>query len=161
MTGGAQKVSVCLWFDHQAEDASKFYTSLLPNSRIVAISRYGANQPMPEGTALTVAFELDNASFMALNGGPHFKHTEAASIVVKCDTQAEIDALWSRLLEDGGVEQQCFWLKDRFGLSWQIVPSQLAHWLNSDKIAAARVMSVVPGSVKADIPKLQRAFDGI
>ncbi len=160
MTGGAQKVSVCLWFDTQAEEAATFYTSLLPNSRVVAVSRYGANQPMPEGTALTVAFELDNASFMALNGGPHFKLTEAASIAVRCDTQAEIDTLWSRLLEDGGVEQQCFWLKDRFGLSWQVVPSQLEQWMRSDKIAAARVMSVMMGSVKADIAKLQRAYDG-
>jgi predicted 3-demethylubiquinone-9 3-methyltransferase (glyoxalase superfamily) len=160
MTGGAQKVSICLWFDNQAEDAAKFYTSLLPNSRIGAISRYGANQPMPEGTALTVAFELGNASFIALNGGPHFRFTEATSIVVKCDTQAEIDELWARLLENGGTEQQCFWLKDRFGLSWQIVPAQLEHWLSGDKLAAARVMSAVLASVKADIPNLQRAFDG-
>jgi predicted 3-demethylubiquinone-9 3-methyltransferase (glyoxalase superfamily) len=93
MTGGAHKVSVCLWFNREAEEAAAFYTSLLPNSRIGTVSRYGANQPMPEGTALTVSFELDGQSFLALNGGPHFKLTEAASIVVKCDTQSEIERL--------------------------------------------------------------------
>ncbi len=121
----AQKVSTCLWFDREAEDAARFYVSLLPWSRITTVSRYGKGAPMPEGTALMVVFELAGTEYMAINGGPMFTHSEAASIVVKCDTQAEIDALWSALTADGGKAQQCFWLKDRYGLSWQIVPARL------------------------------------
>ena len=155
------KVSTCLWFDGQAEEAARFYVSLLPGSRISGITRYGEGAPVPEGTLLLVSFDLAGTPFMALNGGPHFKLSEAASIVIQCETQAEIDWLWSRLLEGGGIEQQCFWLKDRFGLSWQIVPSQIGAWMNSgDSAAAARVMGVIMNSVKADIAALEAAFQG-
>lgn len=157
----AQKVSTCLWFDTQAEEAAAFYTSLLPNSKITAISRYGAGAPMPEGMPLVVNFELDGREFMALNGGPHFKFTEASSMVVKCDTQAEIDALWSKLTADGGEESQCGWLKDKYGLSWQIIPSKIGDWISGkDKAAAARVMDVIMNSVKLDIAQLETAYKG-
>lgn len=155
----AVTVATCLWFDRQAEEAATFYTSLIPNSRITAVSRYEKGGPMPEGTALIVSFELAGTPYMALNGGPHFTFTEAASIVVTCETQMEIDALWQALTADGGAESQCFWLKDRYGLSWQIVPSQIQRWMMSeDKVAAARVMSVIMSSVKPDIARLETAF---
>ena len=158
---GAQKVSTCLWFDTQAEEAAKFYVSLLPNSRITGVTHYGAGAPMPEGTPLVVSFELDGSAFMGLNGGPMFTHSEAASIAVKCDTQAEIDRLWSKLTADGGTESQCGWLKDRHGLSWQIVPSQIEKWMSDkDKEAAARVMAVIMASVKLDIAQLETAYKG-
>lgn len=157
----AQKVSTCLWFDREAEEAAELYTSVVPNSKITGISRYGKDSPIPEGTALMVQFDLAGTEYMALNGGPMFPHTEAASIVVKCETQDEIDGLWASLTADGGREQQCFWLKDRFGLSWQIVPSQLGEWMDSDDpVAAARVMCVVMASVKPDIAALDRAYRG-
>ena len=157
----AVKVSTCLWFDRQAEEAAGFYTSLVPDSRITGVSRYGKGGPMPEGTALIVTFELAGTPYMALNGGPHFTFTEAVSIVVTCDTQVEIDRLWRALTADGGAESQCFWLKDRYGLSWQIVPSQIQRWMSSeDKLAAARVMSVIMASVKPDIARLEAAFNG-
>ena len=156
----AAKVSTCLWFDSQAEEAAGFYTSLIPGSRITGVSRYGKGGPMPEGMALIVTFELAGTPYMALNGGPHFALTEATSIVVTCDSQAEIDRLWRELTADGGAESQCFWLKDRYGLSWQIVPSHLHAWMTSDdKVAAARVMSVVMVSVKPDIARLEAAFN--
>jgi predicted 3-demethylubiquinone-9 3-methyltransferase (glyoxalase superfamily) len=154
-------VSTCLWFDDEAEDAAEFYVSLLPGSRITGISRYGKAGPMPEGTALIVSFELAGTPYMALNGGPHFTLSEACSIVVSCNSQNEIDSLWDRLIEAGGQESQCFWLKDHFGLSWQIVPSQLPDWMTSDDtIAAARVMGVVMQSVKPDIARLEAAYRG-
>ena len=156
-----QKVSTCLWFNNEAEDAARHYVTLLPLSRVTGISHYGKGAPMPEGTPLIVTFELAGAPFMALNGGPHFSLSEAVSLVVQCDTQAEIDHLWSSLLADGGRAQQCFWLKDRFGLSWQIVPARLGAWMESDDpVAAARVMGVVMSSVKADIATLEAAYEG-
>ena len=159
--GRAQKVSTCLWFDTEAEEAATLYTSLIPNSRITGISRYGKGTPMPEGTPMMVTFELDGTEFMGLNGGPHFKFTEAASLVVKCDTQAEIDRLWGALTADGGSESRCFWLKDRYGLSWQIVPARIGEWMNSsDPVAAARVMAVIMASVKPDIAALEEAYAG-
>lgn len=157
----AQKVSTCLWFDAQAEEAAKLYVSLLPNSRVTAISRYGKNARMPEGLALTVTFELAGTELMALNGGPHFKLTEAASLVVQCESQAEIDRLWSALLADGGKEQQCGWLKDRYGLSWQIVPAALpAMMQDADPERSERVMAMVMGMVKPDIAALEAAYRG-
>ena len=157
----AQKVSTCLWFDAQAEAAARFYVSLLPNSRVTAISRYGKNARMPEGLALTVTFELAGTELMALNGGPHFKLTEAASLVVQCESQAEIDRLWSALLADGGKEQQCGWLKDRYGLSWQIVPAALpAMMQDADPERSERVMATVMGMVKPDIAVLEAAYRG-
>ncbi len=155
------KVSTCLWFDDQAEEAARFYVSLIPGSRVTSITRYGAEGPMPEGTALVVNFDLGGSSYMALNGGPEFRHSAAASIVVRCGSQAEIDGLWSKLIANGGAESHCFWLNDRFGLFWQIVPEKIEEWMTSrDKVAAARVMSVVIKSVKADIAKLEAAYHG-
>ena len=156
-----QKVSTCLWFDTQGEEAAKFYVSLLPNSRITAVSRYGKGAPFPEGTALTVTFELAGTEFMALNGGPHFNFTEAASLVVQCESQAEIDRLWSALLAGGGKEQQCGWLKDRYGLPWQIVPARLRDMMQAgEPDRAARVMAALMQMVKLDLPALEAAYAG-
>lgn len=157
----SQRVSTCLWFDRQAEEAATLYTSLIPGSRITDVSRYGEGSPLPAGTAMMVVFELAGTQYMALNGGPMFKHSEAASIVVKCETQAEIDHLWSNFIAHGGKESQCFWLKDRYGLSWQIVPSKLGAWMTGpDKAASSRVFAVVMASVKPDIAALDAAYGG-
>ncbi len=157
----AQKVSTCLWFDTEAEEAASFYVSLLPGSRITAVSRYGKGMPMPEGTVLTVTFELAGTEFMALNGGPHFKFSEASSMVVQCDSQAEIDRLWSALLAGGGREQQCGWLKDRYGLPWQIVPARLRDMMQDpDTKRTDRVMAALLTMVKLDLAKLEAAYSG-
>lgn len=155
-----QSVSTCLWFGSEAKAAAEYYTALIPNSRITQVSHYGANQPMPEGTVLTVVFELDGTEFMALNGGAQFSFTEASSMVAKFATQAEIDRFWSRLLADGGQELQCFWIKDRYGLCWQVIPGRVMEWIAGEPVAAARVMEVIMSSVKPDLARLQRAFDG-
>jgi predicted 3-demethylubiquinone-9 3-methyltransferase (glyoxalase superfamily) len=157
----AQKVSTCLWYDTEAEEAARFYTSLIEGSRITAVSRYGKGAPMPEGTVLTVNFELAGTAFMALNGGPYFKFTEASSMVVNCDSQAEIDRLWSALLADGGKEQQCGWLKDRYGLCWQIVPAKLSTMMQDpDREKSGRVMAALLKMVKLDLPALEVAYRG-
>src|SRR5262249_17531106 len=119
-----QKITTFLWFDKEAEDAAKFYTSIFKNSKILTTTRYGDSGPGPKGTVMTVAFELDGQQFTALNGGPHFKFTEAISLVVNCETQKEVDEYWSKL-GAGGKESDCGWLKDKYGLSWQIVPEAL------------------------------------
>lgn len=156
-----QKVSTCFWFDTQGEDAAKFYVSLLPNSRITGVSRYGKGAPLPEGTALTVTFELAGTEFMALNGGPHFQLSEAASLMVQCDDQAEIDRLWSALLAGGGKEHRCGWLKDRFGMSWQIVPAKLRLLMQGgDAERKGRVMAALLQMAKLDLPALEAAYDG-
>jgi predicted 3-demethylubiquinone-9 3-methyltransferase (glyoxalase superfamily) len=128
------KISPCLWFDNNAEEAVAFYTSLFKNSSILKRSYYGDNMPLPKGTLLTATFELAGQQFMALNGGPVFKFTEAISLMVSCENQAEVDELWEKLTADGGAPSQCGWLKDKFGLSWQIVPVQLEQ-LMADKDA--------------------------
>jgi predicted 3-demethylubiquinone-9 3-methyltransferase (glyoxalase superfamily) len=154
-----QKMSICLWFDTQAEEAAKFYTSIFKNSAISNISRYGKEgfefHKMPEGTALVVNFRINDLDIMALNGGPMFKFTEAISIVVNCDTQNEIDYLWEGLT-NGGKENQCGWLKDRYGVSWQIVPTILAR-LMSDPERSRRVMKAFLSMKKFDIEKLLQA----
>jgi predicted 3-demethylubiquinone-9 3-methyltransferase (glyoxalase superfamily) len=156
-----QKVSTCLWFNTEAEEAAKFYVSLFDKSRITAVSHYGKGTPMPEGTVMTVVFELAGTEFMALNGGPHFTFTEASSMVVMCDTQAEIDRLWGALLAGGGREQQCGWLKDRYGLSWQIVPARLRELMKDpDPAKTDRVMAALLSMVKLDIAKLEAAYKG-
>jgi len=156
-----QKVMTCLWFDTEAEAAATYYTSLLPDSRITGIARYGKNGRMPEGTVLTVSFDLGNVEFMALNGVPNFKFSEASSMVVRCDTQAEIDRLWERLLKDGGSEQQCGWIKDRYGLPWQIVPANLSQiMLDPDRAKTDRVMDVVLKMVKLDMAQIDAAYRG-
>jgi predicted 3-demethylubiquinone-9 3-methyltransferase (glyoxalase superfamily) len=156
-----QKISPFLWFDHQAEEAATFYTSLFENSRITSVSRHGEGGPAPKGTAMSVTFELDGHEYMALNGGPHFQFTPAFSLFVKCETQEEVDRYWETLLADGGKAERCGWLKDRFGLSWQIIPSALGRLLqDKDRAKAGRVMQAMLTMTKLDIAGLQRAYDG-
>lgn len=153
-----QKIVPCLWFDQQAEEAVQFYTATIPNSRIGDISRYGEGAPLPAGTALTVTFELEGQSYMALNGGPHFSFTPAVSFVIHCDSQAEIDRLWAALGE-GGAYERCGWLRDRYGLSWQIVPRNIGAMMR-DSARAGRVMAQILTMDKLDMDVLQRAYDG-
>src|ERR1022692_545605 len=154
-----QKMTICLWFDDQAEEAAKFYTSIFKDSEIGKISCYGKEgfeiHRKPEGTALVVSFRLNELDFMALNGGPQFKFNESISIVVNCETQNEIDYFWNRLTE-GGQESQCGWLKDKYGVSWQIVPSILAK-LMSNPEKADKVMKAFLQMKKFDIEKLMQA----
>lgn len=152
------KITPFLWFDTQAEEAANFYCSVFKNSRIVKISRYGEAGPGPQGSVMVVEFELDGQPFLALNGGPHFKFNEAISFSVDCQSQAEVDEYWNKLL-DGGEESQCGWLKDRFGLSWQINPTILGEMLSDpDPRKAKRAMEAMLKMKKIDIEALQRAF---
>lgn len=161
-----QRISPCLWFDDQAEEAVGFYTSIFENSRVVATSRYGEEgreiHGRPAGTVLTVAFELDGQAFTALNGGPIFKFNEAISLQVQCETQEELDRYWERLSQDGDPgAQQCGWLKDRYGLSWQIVPRDLAEMMSGPvSERTERVMKAVLQMKKIDIGALERAYAG-
>lgn len=150
----------CLWFDNQAAEAASFYTSIFENSRILEITYYGENMPLPAGTVLTVSFELNGRRFMALNGGPVYQFTEAISLMAPCETQAELDRVWNSLI-DGGGEVQCGWLKDKYGLSWQVVPANLEELISSgDPARSQRVMDAISGMVKLDMAALQRAYDG-
>jgi len=157
-----QKITPFLWFDDNAEEAVKFYTSIFKNSKIGKIARYDEAGEKAAGRAagsvMTVEFQLEGQDFIALNGGPHFKFTEAISFVVSCKTQAEVDYYWNKLTADGGKEVQCGWLKDKYGLSWQVVPTILPELL-SDKDAAKsqRVMEAMLQMVKLDIKKLKQA----
>jgi predicted 3-demethylubiquinone-9 3-methyltransferase (glyoxalase superfamily) len=154
-----QKITPFLWFDNQAEEAAKFYVSIFKNSRIVSIARYGEAGPGPKGSAMTVNFELDGQPFIALNGGPHFKFTEAVSFSVDCKTQAEVDEFWEKL-SAGGQEQPCGWLKDKHGLSWQINPAILGKMLGDpDPQKSKRVMEAMLKMKKIDIGRLQQAYD--
>ena len=161
-----QKISPCLWFDNQAEEAANFYTSIFENSRVVTITRYGEAgheiHGRPAGSVLTVEFELDGQAFTALNGGPLFKFSEAISLQVFCLDQAEIDYFWEKLSAGGDPSaQQCGWLKDRFGLSWQIVPAGLSQMLNSgDYAQSERVMTALLEMKKLSIAGLQQAYKG-
>lgn len=150
-----------LWFDHQAEEAAAFYTSIFPNSKILKVSRYGEAGPGPAGTAMTVEFALSGQKFVALNGGPVYKFTPAVSFDVSCQTQDEVDYYWQRLTSDGGAEVQCGWLTDKFGLSWQIVPRVLLELLSSpDAAKAQRVVAAMLGMKKLVIAELQAAAAG-
>jgi predicted 3-demethylubiquinone-9 3-methyltransferase (glyoxalase superfamily) len=156
-----QKITPCLWFDDQAEDAANYYLSIFKNSRITNISRYGEGAPVPAGTALVVNFELEGVPFQALNGGPAFSFTEAVSFYVDARTQDEIDELWAKLTADGGEPGRCGWLKDKYGLSWQIVPPVLGEYLaDPDSEKSARVMQAMLAMDKIIIPELQDAYDG-
>jgi predicted 3-demethylubiquinone-9 3-methyltransferase (glyoxalase superfamily) len=147
----------CLWFDTEGEEAARFYTSVFPNSRIVEVARYGEAGPRDEGTVMVVSFELDGQAFTALNGGPEFKFTEAVSFQVDCADQAEVDRYWQTLSE-GGEQGPCGWLKDRYGLSWQIVPTRLNELLRDpDRERAQRVMKAMLGMGKIDIAGLEAA----
>jgi predicted 3-demethylubiquinone-9 3-methyltransferase (glyoxalase superfamily) len=155
-----QKISPCLWFDGKAEEAARFYTSIFKNSKIGDVMHYAADAgPGRKGSVLSVTFELDGQEYIALNGGPLFKFTEAVSFFVKCETQEEVDALWGKLLEGGGVPVQCGWLKDKFGLSWQIVPTVLGEMLkDKDPEKARRVMEAMMKMIKLDIKTLKQAY---
>ena len=154
-----QKITPYLWFDTQAEEAAGFYVSIFKDSKILSVSRYTEGAPKPAGSVLSVVFQLAGQQFVALNGGPEFSFTEAISLFVSCEDQAEVDALWSRLLE-GGSEQMCGWLKDRYGLSRQIVPRVLGDMLaDPDPIRARRVMEAMLAMVKLDVSTLQAAYD--
>jgi predicted 3-demethylubiquinone-9 3-methyltransferase (glyoxalase superfamily) len=153
-----QKITTFLWFDNNAEEAANFYVSVFKNSRITDITRYTNAGPGPKGSVMTIAFELDGQPFTALNGGPQFKFTEAISLVVHCDSQEEVDYFWSKLTADGGQEVQCGWLKDKYGLSWQIVPEQLMTLLKqSDEAKGKRVIQALMQMKKLDIKKLEQA----
>jgi len=155
-----QKITPFLWFDNQAEEAVKFYTSIFKNSKIGTVARYGEAGPGPAGSVMTASFELDGQEFVALNGGPIFKFTEAISFVVNCETQEEIDYYWNNLLK-GGTPSQCGWLKDQFGLSWQIVPTALSKLVSSkDPEKSKRVIQAMMKMVKMDIRKLEEAAEG-
>ena len=152
------RISPCLWFDGEAEEAAKFYVSVFPNSKIGRISRYGDAGPGPKGSVMTVAFTLDGQEFIGLNGGPQFKFTEAVSFTVYCDTQKEVDRYWTKLTTGGGKEVQCGWVKDRFGLSWQIVPSILPKLAtDKDPKKVERVMRAMLQMKKLDIAALKGA----
>jgi predicted 3-demethylubiquinone-9 3-methyltransferase (glyoxalase superfamily) len=154
-----QKITPFLWFDHQAEEAANFYVSIFPNSRIVKVARYGEGSPGPPGSVMTVEFQLEGQSFVALNGGPHFKFTEAISFVVNCQTQDEVDTYWEKL-SAGGSDFQCGWLKDKFGLSWQVVPTALSELLSDpDPEKSRRVMKALLTMKKLDVRALKQAFD--
>lgn len=154
-----QKISPCLWFDSQAEEAANFYVSVFPNSRIVSTTRYVEGLPQPAGTVMTVSFVLDGEEFVALNGGPVFHFTPAVSFVVHCETQAEVDRFWQRMTE-GGEEGQCGWLTDRYGVSWQIVPNGLMEMFKGgDAVASQRAVAAMLQMKKLDIGALQRAYD--
>jgi predicted 3-demethylubiquinone-9 3-methyltransferase (glyoxalase superfamily) len=153
------RVTPCLWFNDNAEEAVRFYVSLIPDSRIVSTSRYTEAGPGKPGSVLTISFVLGGRSYLALNGGVDFPFSEAVSLSVSCDTQAEIDRLWERI-GDGGQEQQCGWIKDRYGMPWQVVPSAIDRWITGDPAAADRVLRAVHGMVKLDIRTLERAYAG-
>lgn len=153
-------ITPCLWFDTEGEEAAEFYTSIFKNSRIVQVARYGEAGPRPAGSVMTVSFELDGQKFLALNGGPQFTFSEAVSFQVDCRSQEEVDEYWSRL-GDGGEEGPCGWLKDRYGLSWQVVPTRLAELLGDpDPETSQRVMRAMLEMKKIDIATLEQAAAG-
>ncbi len=155
-----QRITPFMWFNTQAGEAREFYVSVFKNSRIGATVRYGDAGPGPKGSVMTAAFELDGQEFVALNGGPQFTFSPAISFVVNCDTQAEVDEYWQRLAA-GGEPNVCGWLKDRYGVSWQIVPRALARMLaDSDAHRTARVMQAIMKMTKIEIGELERAFNG-
>ena len=160
-----QKITPFLWFDGQAEDAVNFYTSLFKNSKIGRILRYteevAENSGRPVGSVLTIEFEIEGQKFVALNGGPLFKFNESVSFVINCETQEEVDYFWGKLIADGGEESQCGWLKDKFGLSWQVTPTVLIDMLHDkDPEKAERVMKAMLQMQKIEIPKLKAAYGG-
>jgi predicted 3-demethylubiquinone-9 3-methyltransferase (glyoxalase superfamily) len=155
-----QKIKTYLWFDSNAEEAVSFYTSLFKNSKILDVMRYGDGGPGPKGAAMLVTFQLEGQEFIALNGGPQFKFTEAISLLVDCESQEEVDELWEKLTADGGAPSQCGWLKDKFGLSWQIIPKVLIEMLkDKNPERSKRVMETMLQMSKIDIGKLNQAYE--
>jgi predicted 3-demethylubiquinone-9 3-methyltransferase (glyoxalase superfamily) len=155
-----QKITPFLWYDGQAEEAVNFYVSIFKNSKVISFARYGDAGPGPKGSVMTAAFQLEGQDFVALNGGPQYKFTPAISFVVSCETQAEVDELWEKL-SAGGRKDRCAWLTDKFGVSWQIVPTILSKLLqDKDLEKAKRVMQTMLQMDKIDIARLQQAYDG-
>lgn len=158
--GSMLKITPFLWFDNQAEEAAKFYISIFKKSRIKSVTRYGEGGPRPKGSVLTVAFTLNGQEFTAMNGGPGHPLTDAVSFVVHCDTQKEVDIYWEKLTQ-GGKEVACGWLKDKYGLSWQVVPREMLRLLqDKDPVKSNRVIQAIMKMVKLDIKKLKRAYAG-
>jgi predicted 3-demethylubiquinone-9 3-methyltransferase (glyoxalase superfamily) len=156
-----QKITPYLWFEDQAEEAANFYTSIFKDSEIREVHRYGEGGPGPAGTAMIVNFVLEGQEFIALNGGPQYKFTEAISFYVSCQTQAEVDALWHKLTADGGEPGPCGWLKDKYGLSWQIIPTALPELMSDpDPEKAGRVMQAMLQMKKIEIAQLRQAYEG-
>jgi predicted 3-demethylubiquinone-9 3-methyltransferase (glyoxalase superfamily) len=157
------KISPCLWFDGNAEEAAEFYASVLPDSHVDKVNRAAADTPSgPQGSVLSVDFTLAGQEFMGLNGGPDFKFNEAISFSIDCADQAEVDRLWDALVEGGGEHSVCGWLKDRYGVSWQVIPRQLPELLNGpDPEGAARVMKAMLEMAKIDVAKIEEAYDGV
>ena len=157
------RIAPCLWFDHQAEEAANFYVSLFKDSKILSVSRYPDGVPGGmAGKVMLVEFQLEGHKYMALNGGPHFKLTEAFSLFVLCEGQEEVDSYWEKLIAGGGAESQCGWLKDKYGVSWQVIPDALPRLLaDPDRAKASRVMQAMMGMVKIDIEALRRAADEV
>jgi Uncharacterized protein conserved in bacteria len=155
-----QKITPFLWFDNQAEEAMNFYTSVFKDSKERNVSRYGDAGPGPKGSVMVAEFELNGQRFIALNGGPQFKFTEAVSFVINCETQEEVDYYWSKLTADGGEESMCGWLKDKFGLSWQVTPTIMGKLFSGDPAGGQRAMQAMMQMKKLDIQKLQDAYDG-
>ena len=154
------KITPFLWYDNQAEEAANFYVSIFPNSRVKEVNRYGEAGPGPAGSAMTVTFELDGQELIALNGGPHFRFNEAVSFSVACGSQDEVDYFWNSLTE-GGEESMCGWVKDRYGLSWQVNPRRLGELLSDpDPVKSRRVMEAMLKMRKIDIAELERAYAG-
>jgi predicted 3-demethylubiquinone-9 3-methyltransferase (glyoxalase superfamily) len=155
------KIAPCLWFNGEAEEAAKFYVSLFPASEITAVSRYGAGAPFPAGTALMVEFRLAGQRFQALNGGPNFKHSEALSLSISAQDAAEVDRYWNALIANGGSEGQCGWLKDRFGVSWQVVPDGLGRLMSDpDPARARRAVQAMMQMKKIDLAAMRAAAQG-
>jgi len=155
MANITQKITPFLWFDNNAEEAMNFYISVFNNSKISTVTRYGDAGPGPKGSVLTAVFEIEGQKFVALNGGPRFKFTEAISFVISCETQEEIDYFWDKLTSDGGQESMCGWLKDRFGLSWQVVPAEIGSLLTGEK--SNQVMQALMQMKKLDLSTLRKA----
>jgi predicted 3-demethylubiquinone-9 3-methyltransferase (glyoxalase superfamily) len=155
-----QKITTYLWFDDNAEEAMRFYVSIFKNSKILDVVRYGDAGPGPKGTVMCGTFQLEGQEFIALNGGPHFQFTEAISLFVNCQSQAEVDDLWEKLTADGGAPSRCGWLKDKFGLSWQIIPSALLEMMSDeDPEKSKRVMQAMLQMTKIDVEGLKQAYD--
>jgi len=154
------KITPFLWFDNQAEEAMNLYSSIFKNFKIINVSRYGEGAPVPAGTVMSATIELEGQTLMLLNGGPMYKFNESISLFVSCETQEEVDELWGKLTANGGEEGQCGWLKDKFGLSWQIIPTALGEMMGDpDPEKAGRVMQAMFQMKKIDVPALRRAYN--
>ncbi len=156
-----QKITPFLWYDDKAEEAANFYVSIFKNSKILHVARYGDAGPGPKGSVMVAEFQIEGQNFVALNGGPQFKFTEAVSFVINCETQEEVDYFWEQLTANGGAESMCGWLKDKYGLSWQVVPTVSIEMMkDKDPEKSGRVMKAILQMKKIDIETLKRAYDG-